>query len=303
MKYVIGHKKPDTDSICSAIAYAELKNIEGDNAKPVRCGPINPETEFVLDKFNVDIPQEIEDLSNKKVILVDHNEYSQAAGGLKKAELKEVVDHHRIGGLVTSNPIFFHCEPVGSTATIVADIYLNKNKEIPQKTAGILLSAILSDTVVHRSPTNTEKDTEIAKKLSEICGVDIEEYGKEMLKEKSKLGEKEPRDIILGDFKEYEFGEKLVGVGQVETVVPNEVLEQKNQLLQEMKKITTQENYNTLILLVTDLLEKDTEALITGETQNFEKAFQKEIKNNSATLKGVLSRKKQVIPPLEDTMA
>ncbi|OUJ19041.1 Inorganic pyrophosphatase/exopolyphosphatase [Methanonatronarchaeum thermophilum] len=302
MKYIIGHKKPDTDSICSAIAYAELKNKEGTEAKPIRCGPINPETEYVLNKFNTPTPEKITDISNKNIILVDHNEYSQAANGIKKAKINEVIDHHRIGGLVTSKPIFFHCEPVGSTATIIADIYLNKNKEIPKKTAGILLSAILSDTVVHRSPTNTKKDEKIAKKLSKITNIDIEKYGKEMLKEKSKLGEKPPREIILGDFKEYEFNKKLIGVGQVETVVPKEVLEQKPQLIKEMKKITNEKNYNTLILLITDLLKKDTEALITGETEQFEKAFQTKIQNNSTLLKGVLSRKKQVIPPLEKTI-
>ncbi|RZN60303.1 manganese-dependent inorganic pyrophosphatase [Methanonatronarchaeum sp. AMET6-2] len=303
MNIVIGHKKPDTDSICSAIAYAELKKKVGEKATPARCGPINPETEFVLDKFNIEKPRKITELSEEKVILVDHNEYSQAAEGLKEAEILEVIDHHRIGGLVTSKPIYFHCEPVGSTATIIADHYKQKNIEIPGDIAGILLSAILSDTVVHRSPTNTDKDEEIAEELAEICEVDIEKYGKKMLKEKSKLGEKQPREIILGDFKEYEFAGEVVGVGQVETVIPQEVISQKTELMQEMEKITRERNYKTLILLVTDLLEKDTEALVTGETKEFEEALQTEVENGTAFLKGVLSRKKQVIPPLEEKMA
>lgn len=298
--YVVGHKKPDTDSICAAIAFAEYKNqIEEEEYVAARAGEINPETSFVLKKFGKKKPPLIEDASNKKMFLVDHNEFSQAVDGVTESKLVGILDHHRIAKPESKKPIYFHTEPIGSTSTLVAEKLMKKNEKIEKGLAGILLSAILSDTVVHRSPTNTKKDEKIAQKLSEQLNINVEEYGKEMLHKKSKLGEKSPRNIVLGDFKEYEMGKKFVGIGQVETVTPEQVLEKEEEIKEEMEKIIEERRYDLLILLITDLLEEDSEAFVVGEINEFEKAFNVKIKDKSTFLEGVLSRKKQVVPNLK----
>ncbi len=301
--YVTGHQQPDTDSICSALAYARLKQTETD-AVPARAGPLNPESEFVLDRWEVEPPELLEDAADKQLILVDHNEYSQAVPGARDAQIVEIVDHHRIGGIETSDPILFRNEPVGSTATILTKLYDEANVEIGSDTAGLLLSGLLSDTVVLRSPTTTAQDETVAERLAEIADVDYEEYGKELLQQKSKLGEKEPREMVLGDFKEFEFGEYLVGIGQVETVDPAVVLEQTEAVLEAMDEVVDERNYDVLLLLVTDLLEEESTALVAGDRpQTVASALDTSFTDRSAFLPGVMSRKKQVVPHLESAFS
>ncbi|PTD93646.1 manganese-dependent inorganic pyrophosphatase [archaeon SCG-AAA382B04] len=296
--YIIGHKKPDTDTISSAIGYAKYKNkTQNEKYVPARAGELNPETQYVLKKFNVQKPNLLKSLKDKKVILVDHNEFSQSVDGIEQAKLEGVLDHHRISKPESQKPIYFHTEPVGSTSTMVAEKLLRYG-ELEKSLAGILLSAILSDTVVHRSPTNTKKDEEIANKLAEMLDINIEEYGREMLEKKSKIGEKTPREIVLGDFKEYEMANRSVSIGQVETVSPQQVLEKKEKILDEMNDIIKERKYDLLLLLVTDLLEEDSEAFVVGETKRFEEAFGERVEQDSAFLEGVLSRKKQVVPKI-----
>jgi len=157
--YVFGHKSPDTDSVCSAIAYADFKRkTDSDNEyEAVILGEINPETEFVLKKFGIDIPKVLKDVKGKKVILVDHNHMDQTADDINKAEIMEIIDHHNIADVQTGQPIMFHAEPVGCTATIIADFYFYHKVKLDKNIAGILLASILSDTVIFRSSTSTEK--------------------------------------------------------------------------------------------------------------------------------------------------
>lgn len=301
--YVIGHQQPDTDAICSAIAYANFKQAHGENVTAARCGELNPETAFVLDRFDVEAPELMENAAGKDIILVDHNEYSQTADGMRDAQVVEVVDHHRLGDVETSQPIYCHIEPVGSTSTIVALMYNADGIDIAPSTAGLLLSGLLSDTVVLRSPTTTDLDAEMAEELAEIAGVDYEEYGKELLTHKSKLGEKSPREMVLGDFKEFEMGDGTVGIGQVETVTPEEVLEQKDAILEVMEEICDERDYTFLTLVVTDLLAEDSEAFFVGKNQDvYEQALETEVVDGIAQLPGVMSRKKQIVPPLEDAL-
>lgn len=301
--YVLGHKNPDTDSISSAITYANMKREEGMDAVAARCGEINPETSYVLDRFDMEAPQLVDEVSGNKVILVDHNEYSQAVDGARDAEIVGVLDHHRVGDVQTDGPINFHIEPIGSTSTIIAQRYMDKDIEMTEGIKGLLLSAILSDTVVFRSPTSTPKDEKIGRKLAKDLGLDVEEYGKEMFKAKSKLGEKGTREIVLGDFKEFEMGEDLIGIGQVETVTPEEVIERKDGILESMQNVVDDRDYTFLILLVTDLLNENSETLFVGEKSDvFESTFDVEIHKNSAFLEDVLSRKKQVVPPLREVL-
>ncbi len=302
-RYVVGHQQPDTDAICSSIAYAHLKQEQGENVLPARCGEINPETRFVLDRFEVDDPDLLEDVTGKQIILVDHNEYSQTAPGMRNAEVVEIIDHHRVGDVETGTPIHCRIEPIGSTSTLVTKLYREHGVDIPEHVAGLMLSGLLSDTVVLRSPTTTDEDRNIAQELAGITGVDVEKYGRELLQQKSKLGEKTPREMVTGDFKEFEMDGGTVGIGQVETVTPEQVLEQRHAVLDAMHEIREERDYIFLTLLVTDLLEEDTEAFFVGDRQNvFEQALDTTVEDEQASLPGVMSRKKQVVPPLEEAM-
>jgi len=300
--YVIGHQQPDTDTICSALGYARLHQTQGMDAVPARAGELNPETEFVLDYWDVQTPSLVEDAASKRLILVDHNEYSQTVPGARDAEIVEIVDHHRIGGITTSEPIRFRNEPVGSTATLLTQLYDEADEPIDSETAGLLLSGLLSDTVVLRSPTTTETDRAVAERLAETAGVDAEEYGKQLLQQKSKLGEKSPREMVLSDFKEFEFGSHHVGIGQVETVEPAAVLDQRDAVLTAMDDIVDERAYTTLLLLVTDLLEEESTVLIAGDySETIAEALDMSFTDREGFLPGVMSRKKQVVPPIEDS--
>jgi manganese-dependent inorganic pyrophosphatase len=299
--YVIGHQQPDTDTICAALAYARLKQTQGTDAVPARAGDVNPETQFVLERWDVDTPDLLEDAAGEQLILVDHNEYSQAVSGAREAEILEIIDHHRIGDIETSNPILFRNEPVGSTATILTDLFDAADESLTEQTAGLLLSGLLSDTVVLRSPTTTDRDRAVATRLAEIAGVEYEAYGKELLTHKSKIGEKSPREMVLSDFKEFEFDSQQVGIGQVETVEPSVVLDQRDAVLEAMDDIAAERDYAVFLLLVTDLLEEDSTALVAGpEIEPVEKGLETTFTDQETFLPGVMSRKKQVVPVLED---
>jgi len=268
---------------------------------PVRAGDLNPETQYVLNYWDCETPALLEDATGEQLILVDHNEYSQTVSGARDADIIEIVDHHRIGDVTTSEPIFFRNEPVGSTATILTDLYDEADELIDSETAGLLLSGLLSDTVVLRSPTTTETDRTVAERLAATANVDIETYGKELLQQKSKLGKKNPREIVLGDFKEFEFESHHVGIGQVETVTPETVLDQREAVLAAMDNIVDQRGFDVLLLLVTNLLEGDSTAIVAGEyTATVAEALDTPFTDRTAFLPGFMSRKKQVVPPLED---
>jgi manganese-dependent inorganic pyrophosphatase len=440
--FVVGHKNPDTDSICSAIAYAGLKQNQGLTVKPYRAGNINRETRFVLDYFKVDEPEFLADLhirvkdlldgenvvigpemplreawmlmrakkiktlpvvdkgrhllglvtsgdladkylaelggyvhtelaaaseklvktlsdltsmpvssimktsdlvhfhdddlleevkkvmlesrfrnypvvdeqhrivgeisryhllgySKKKVILVDHNEFSQSVDGAQKAEVIEVVDHHRVGGIQTGEPIMFRNEPVGSTCTLVAKAYFEHGVELKPEIAGILCAGILSDTVVFKSPTCTQTDRNVAERLAGIAGINPVEFGVAMFKEGSFLSGSTPADILNTDFKEFEMGDLQIGIGQVSVMSTDEVKALKNLLFTEMESTRKARRLDYVLLMVSDLLQESTDLFINGsEPEEIGKAFGVEVEANSAYLPGVLSRKKQVVPPL-----
>lgn len=303
--YVIGHKSPDTDSVCAAIAYANFKRITGENpaAKAARTGEINPETEYVLKQFGVDAPVILKNAAGKKLILVDHNEFQQIVDGAEKADIIEVLDHHRIE-FKLANPILFHTEPVGATSTLVAEKYFEKGAKLDKKMAGIMLAAILSDTVVFKSPTSTDRDKKVADKLAKILGLDPQKFGVEVKKAKASLEGKRAKDIIHSDFKDYTFGGKKVGVGQVEIVDIEEARSRKKDILKEMGRMTAEEGYDMIFMMLTDIIEEGTELLVAGDKDGSvtKKAFKAELKDNTVYIKDMMSRKKQVIPPLEKTM-
>ncbi len=299
-KYVVGHQNPDTDSICAALTYANLKQELGEDYQAARIGKINAETEYVLEKYGVEAPELIEAVTeDDKVALVDHNELSQAVTGIKAAELTGIIDHHRIGGIETGNPIYFRNEPVGCTCTIVAKIYQEQGVDISDEMAGLLLSAILSDTVIFRSPTCTAEDEKIAKQLAKKLAVDIEEYGKEIFKAGSVVNKLSPEELIQNDYKEYEFAGETIGVGQLEVMDVAVAEPIKDELLTAASNLVEKNNYKFLVLMVTDILEEASLVLFTDAAKEFiEASFEAEVKENEVYLPGVLSRKKQVIPVL-----
>ncbi|HDD45003.1 MAG TPA: manganese-dependent inorganic pyrophosphatase, partial [Candidatus Desulfofervidus auxilii] len=303
--YVVGHKSPDTDSICAAIAYAELKKKLGVDAVPARLGELNAETDFVLKKFGIPVPELMTDATGKKLIIVDHSETTQAPDNFDKAEVVEIVDHHKIGDITTPNPIFFLAMPVGCTCTIIKKLYDYFGIEIPKEIAGIMLSAILSDTVMFKSVTTTDEDKERAKELAKIAGIeDIEAYAMEMFKAKSDIAGKTPRDLIFRDFKDYVMSGKKVGVGQIEIVDLSLLADIKDSIYEEMKKVKEEAQRHSVFLMLTDIMKEATELLVvTDEPAVVEKAFGIPLKEKSVWLEKVMSRKKQVVPPLEKAFA
>lgn len=236
--YIVGHKSPDTDAVCSAIAYSEYLKHKGINAIPTICGELNQETKYVLQHFNIEEPISMCSTEERKVILVDYNEDSQGFAGLENAKIVEVIDHHKIG-FSSSNPIRFEIKPYGSTATIIAKrMFNNADFQITKPIAGILLSAILSDTVIFKSSTTTSIDVKIAEQLSKIAEIeDVKSFGIEIKKKKSSLNGITAEQVIKTDFKPFETSNGNFGIGQVEVVDLAEAKERKKELIEELNKI------------------------------------------------------------------
>ena len=254
---VFGHKNPDTDTICSAIAYAELKNKLGKDVKPVRLGEINEETKYVLDYFKVEKPELVENVAGKEIILVDHNERTQTADGFEEAKVLELIDHHRISNFNVDEPLMVRMAPVGCTATIILGMY-KENELVPSKeVAGLMLSAIISDTLLFKSPTCTVCDVKAGKELAEIAGVNLEEYGLEMLKAGTALGNKSEAELINMDMKVFEIDGKKIGVAQVNTVNEEEVLKREAKLVEEIKKISSEKGLEFFMFVITNILTND----------------------------------------------
>ncbi len=320
--YIVGHKNPDTDSVCSAIALADfytkqVASEEGeDNAKQndsEDCakqegldefvsavqGEINEETKFVLNKFGFNVPQILTDGTDKSVILVDHNAKTQTLDNIEKAKIIGVVDHHAIA-FSYSEPIDFSTEAVGSTATMIANMYFEEGCELDKKIAGILLAAILSDTAIFKSATTTETDMSAAEMLAEVAGIDdIEAFGWEIKKAKASLKGKTTEQIINMDFKDYNMSGKKVGVGQLEVVDFEDFYAMKEQIKVTMETMRQSENYHLVLLAFTDIAREGSEFIAVGDVEVVKKAFNISSINRTF-LKGIMSRKKQIAPPLEN---
>lgn len=298
---VFGHQNPDTDAIGAAIAFANLQKELGKDAEAVALGEPNEETAFALNHFGLTAPRVVETVANEveQVMLVDHNEFQQSAADIEKVEILAVVDHHRIANFQTANPLYYRAEPVGCTSTIILKLYKENNVEVPKNIAGMMLSAIVSDTLLFKSPTCTQEDVQAAKELAEIAGVDLEGYGLEMLKAGTNLGTKSAAELIDLDAKSFPMGGSNLRIAQVNTVDLAEVFARQAELESAMQEANAANGYDLFVLVVTNILDSDSEILIVGEPkENVEKAFNMTLENNRALLKGVVSRKKQVVPQL-----
>ncbi|WP_066064596.1 manganese-dependent inorganic pyrophosphatase [Neobacillus soli] len=300
---IFGHKNPDTDTICSAIAYADLKKQLGMDVEPVRLGQVNGETQYALTYFNAEVPRLVEAVAAEvnSVILVDHNERQQSANDITEVRVLEVIDHHRIANFETSDPLYYRCEPVGCTATILNKMYKENGKKMNKEIAGLMLSAIISDSLLFKSPTCTPEDVAAARELAEIAGVDADSYGLEMLKAGADLSDKTVEELISLDAKEFEMGSSKVEIAQVNAVDPNEVLALQGELEAVITKVIEDKNLDLFLFVVTDILTNDSVGLALGNKKSaVEKAYNVTLSNNTATLKGVVSRKKQIVPVLTD---
>ncbi|WP_346235025.1 manganese-dependent inorganic pyrophosphatase [Lysinibacillus telephonicus] len=302
---VFGHKNPDTDTITSALVYAYLKQQLGVDAEAVRLGEVNNETKYALEKFGFEAPRLIENVANEasEVILVDHNERQQSADGIEEVKVTEVIDHHRIANFETSDPLYYRAEPVGCTATILNKIFKENNVEIPSNIAGLMLSAIVSDTLLFKSPTCTEQDVKAGQELAEKAGVDANEYGLAMLKAGADLSDKSLEDLLSLDAKEFTFGEVKSIVAQVNAVDVNDVLNRKDELVSLLNKNIEENGLQLFFFVVTDILNNDSTAVVVGSAaEAAAKAFGKQLDNDLVDLPGVVSRKKQIVPVLTEAL-
>lgn len=302
---VFGHKNPDTDAITSAISFAYLQKQLGFEAEAVALGEVGEETQYALDHFKVDAPRVVETVANEtdKVMLVDHNEFQQSVKDIADVEVLSVVDHHRIANFETGNPLYYRAEPVGCTNTIIAKLFKEKDVTIPKEIAGLMLSAIVSDTLLFKSPTCTDEDISIAKELAVIADVDIDSYGLEMLKAGTNLSDKSAAELLDMDAKSFPMGDKNVRIAQINVVEVNDVLSIQTELEKEMLNENHSKNYDLFVLVVTNILDSDSVVLALGNPINaVEEAFNVTLENNRALLKGVVSRKKQVVPQLTEAL-
>ncbi len=297
---VIGHKNPDTDSICSSLAMANLQTkLRGEEVISCRLGEINEETKYALNYFKVEAPKLIEKVDEgQEVILVDHNEFTQSVEGIEKTKILAVVDHHRINNFQTSEPLFYYAQPVGCTATVLFELYKSNNVEIEQQIAGLMLSAIISDTLLLKSPTTTDKDKKAVEELAKIANVDISKYGLEMLKAGTNLDKYTEEELINLDAKTMEKENIKYVIAQVNTVSIPDVLKRKEKIEHEINKVIEAKGLSLFVFVITDIVNSNSTAIVLGErTDAISKTY--EIRDNLAEMPGVVSRKKQVLPLVE----
>ncbi|MCI8621467.1 MAG: manganese-dependent inorganic pyrophosphatase [Clostridia bacterium] len=298
---IFGHKNPDTDSITSSLVMENLeKKLGNEGARAYKLGEINKETEFALNYFNVTEPETLEGIEEKaKVILVDHNDFAQSIEGIEKAEIIKVIDHHAVGGFKTTSPLYYLAEPVGCTETIIYELYKKNNIEIDKKIAGIMVSAIISDTLLFKSPTCTEKDVQVANELAKIAEINLNTYGMELLKAGTNLSDFTSEEMINIDSKLSTANNVNIQVSQVNTACIEDVLKKQCEIEQAINDFIDKNNIDIFVLLITDIINSNSEAIILGKRSDIaEKAFGKTIDNNRMFLEGVVSRKKQVFPIL-----
>lgn len=297
---VIGHMNPDTDSIVSAIAATNMYAQRGEDVEAGAQGEPTPETAFVLTKFGLSAPKIVKDVAGKDIFLVDFSDLAQAPQGMENARVNGIVDHHKLGDVTTSMPLEAWIWPVGCTCTVIKNMYDFYEIEIPRDIAGAMLCAILSDTVIFKSPTTTDADKIAAEELADIAGVDdIKALGMEMFKVKSAVQGASMKDLVFRDFKDFDMGGNKVGIGQLEVVDLSLLEDVKAGLREEIARVKS-EGRHSVFLLLTDIMKEGSEMLIVSDDPSVvEKAFNVTVDGDSVWLDGVMSRKKQVVPNFE----
>ena len=282
-----------------------MKRQLGVDAEAVALGTPNEETAFVLDYFDVKAPRVVKSAQEEgvdQVILTDHNEFQQSISDIKDVQIIEVVDHHRVANFETANPLMMRLEPVGSASSIVYRMFKEHNVEVPKEVAGLLLSGLISDTLLLKSPTTHATDPAVAADLAEIAGVNLEEYGLAMLKAGTNLSSKSAEVLIDIDAKTFELNGNKVRVAQVNTVDIADVLSRQEEIEAAISASIKDNGYSDFVLMITDILNSNSEILALGSNPDkVEKAFDFVLENNHAFLEGAVSRKKQVVPQLTES--
>ena len=301
---VVGHSNPDTDSVTSAIAYANFLRATGTDAKAcmqISAQNLNPESKVVLEKFGLATPEEITDAAGKDVALVDFSDVAQAPDNIGDANIIGIVDHHKIGDIVTGSPIFFYAKPVGCTGTVLLEMYKANNIDLPKDIAGGMLCAILSDTVNFKSPTCTDEDKAAVAELLEITGVtDQDALFMEMLKAKSSVEGVPAKDLIFRDYKDFDMNGKKVGIGQIELATLDQVADIRDDLYKAVGEVKA-EGRHTVLFMLTDVVKEGTDLMVASDDPALiEGTFNGKIEGQSMWVEGMMSRKKQTVPPLQE---
>lgn len=303
---VFGHQNPDTDAIASSYGWAYLERTAwGREAEAVALGTPNEETAFVLDYFGVTAPRVVTSAKAEgasQVILTDHNEFQQSIADISEVEVLVVVDHHRVANFETANPLYMRLEPVGSASSIVYRASKEAGVTLPREVAGLLLSGLISDTLLLKSPTTHASDHQVAEELAALAGVNLEEYGLAMLKAGTNLASKSAEELIDIDAKTFELNGNPVRVAQVNTVDIAEVLERREEIEAAILAANSANGYSDFVLMVTDIVNSNSEILALGSHMDkVEAAFNFKLEDNHAFLPGAVSRKKQVVPQLTES--
>lgn len=302
---VFGHKSPDTDSVTSAIVMANLERMLGnENVEACVLGKLNKETRYVFDYLGIDEPKYIETLEDgQEVILVDHNEFKQSCDGIENAKILKVIDHHTMDFKV-GYQLFYHTEPVGCTATVLYKLYKQNNVEIDKNMATLMLSAIISDTLLFKSPTCTKDDVVIAGELNKIAKLNMEEYGLNMLKAGTDLSDLTADELVNLDAKEFTLGSDIkTVVAQVNTASISDMLERKDEIELAINKVIEEKGLSLFFFAITDIINSNSQVIALGKNASLvEKSYNVKLENNTAFLEGVVSRKKQIIPVLTENV-
>ncbi len=296
--YIFGHTSPDSDSIVGAISLSYLKNQLGEECIPTRQGEISAETAFILKTFGGTAPELKTSVAGEKVYIIDFSDYAQAPADMKEATLLGIVDHHKLGDITTDTPLECWIRPIGCSNTVVYEMYRSYGVEIPKDIAGMMMLAILSDTVIFKSPTCTKVDTKAVKELAKIAGVeDYKALAMEMFIVKSATEGASARDLNTRDYKPFDMNGSKVGVNQLEMIDISALDARKDEIFEDMKKMKEEEGLHTMIVLLTDIMKEGSQILVVSdEPSKIETGLNLKLENNEAWLDGVLSRKKQIIP-------
>ena len=301
---IFGHKNPDTDSITSAIVMENFeKKLGHQNAKAVRTGNVNKETQYVLNYLGMEAPELIEDVEDgQEVILVDHNEATQCVNNIANSKILKVVDHHTMN-FVAPYQLYYRTEPVGCTQTVLFKMYKENDIEIDKNIATLMLSAIASDTLVLKSPTTTDDDRKVVKELEKISGLSINDFGVDMLKAGTDISEYTPEQVINIDSKLFEQSNKKFRIAQVNTADLDSIFKNQAYFEQAINEDIQKENLDFYVFAATDIINSNSKIISLGNDAGVvEKAFGVPVDNHTAMLENVVSRKKQILPPILDNL-